>query len=325
MIIISGTNVNDVNVVYEKIKKHTNIKEYSSTIQNPLTYSVEDHYNEKELLTHKNELIKLTSSHVYSSNFKFADALIYVISKPFQINNKPNFNVPMFNNNNQDVYFVKQLRDISKWITKAKKSMFIIEIENFNSITQDLSLFLLELIPELTVSDFEPIVSNKQPSLLETETQAFYDMFIQKQFKDIISFYNDKNLFLKLESFECKRTKAITNWSMCQECLNNKNKKDQLKQRAKNLNIDWNTQPCLYECKYNVGNKLISEQQSIENNSWFDKDKETYNELLKDVTNRKFLYSMHFPEASSLLMNNKFEEAIAIINVHMENRKQFLK
>jgi hypothetical protein len=35
-------------------------------------------------------------------------------------------------------------------------------------------------------------------------------------------------------------------------------------------NIDWTKQPCLYECKFKIGEKLLTEQESIEKNSWFD-------------------------------------------------------
>jgi hypothetical protein len=276
------------------------------------------------------------SNTVYTTNPIFVDALIYFIS-PITFNVRPfnnrslntNETIPLNNSYNNMISstFNKTLRDISKWITKTNVPTFIVEASNYNNKKTELVTFLTSIIPDLKTNIDEPLVLEETTSVLDTDEQIVYDFFKQQKHLECLSYYNENNLGLKTENFTCKRTQAVVNWAQCQECINNKQKQTQLKQRAKMMNIDWSKQPCLYECKFKTGEKLLTEQESIDNNSWVEivtpEEKKSF-DLLQDVTNRKFLYAMHFPEASTLIMADKFEEAVAIINLHLDSRKQFL-
>jgi len=136
---------------------------------------------------------------------------------------------------------------------------FLGEKGNFEDAIKQIDKTLKRSLPE-----------NIENSLWD-EAEFIYDCFINKDYQSIIDFYerNDTATYQKSLSFTCLRSGNQVQDSLCKLCRKNDEKfiENQIK-TAGRRDIDWENQPCIYECGYNLGYKSLTIQESIENNFW---------------------------------------------------------
>lgn len=104
------------------------------------------------------------------------------------------------------------------------------------------------------------------------EAELIYKFMMYEDYDNLINYTKNHNLeFVKRSrNWICPRYGQRVFYKTCEECMNNKNFRNKLKDFANRNKVDWKNKPCSYECAYKMNSELISIEESIKNNFWLD-------------------------------------------------------
>jgi hypothetical protein len=174
--------------------------------------------------------------------------------------------------------FIKVTYMAARWLLKNPKPLLLIEYDDLISepliqlkyVTDfigygDYSLAKDCIKPELKRST-ETIENEMQDDAIK-----IYKLFKQGLYQEIVDYLNDPKLSCNYERTQwyCSRISNITNIKKCILCTTLPGFKKALKNNAISMKIDWQKEPCLYECGMNVlTDKYKTIEQSIKENTW---------------------------------------------------------
>lgn len=111
------------------------------------------------------------------------------------------------------------------------------------------------------------------PSPLWEDAEFVYDNFLKRDYQKIVDYLSRPDIAFNRYTLQypCLRSGRPVRPDICDVCRNKKSSyiKDK-KKIAKKKKIDWENEPCIYECGYRLGFKPLSIKESIENNFWKD-------------------------------------------------------
>lgn len=102
------------------------------------------------------------------------------------------------------------------------------------------------------------------------EAEYVYEKFMDCDFKAITEFAMDKKskISRRNRSWRCERSGIITCEAHCKNCKTSINFRNSLKENAVRQKIEWQNQPCAFECAFDLDEEHVSVQESIEKNFW---------------------------------------------------------
>ena len=105
---------------------------------------------------------------------------------------------------------------------------------------------------------------------LWTIADSIYDLFLEGKFQECIDFMEEnKDEFRKEQSqWICARRNMPASEDICKICQTDKVVRGRFKETSERMRIDWQNEPCLYECGMGVGIDHITVGDSVENNHW---------------------------------------------------------
>jgi hypothetical protein len=127
--------------------------------------------------------------------------------------------------------------------------------------------------PKLNRSNQEDIEHH-----LWKDAELVYDMFLEGKYEELLEEFTDPNKqYNRLNTrWTCVRSNTVVNCFDCEKCVSNPMIRENAKDKARILKIDYMQKPCVYECGLNVDEenpKTIEE--SINNNTWAVDDPES--------------------------------------------------
>ena len=130
------------------------------------------------------------------------------------------------------------------------------------------------------------------------DAEALYNMMLRKDYKGILGYMENKaeNTKKQCSQIYCTRLGGYMTYEECTECHSSEDFVRNKIQQAEQDNIDWQTEPCLFECGYDVSTEEhITIEDSIADNHWLtvyrnsatsrteDKEELTITDLYEDI------------------------------------------
>jgi hypothetical protein len=130
--------------------------------------------------------------------------------------------------------------------------------------------------------DFSAAVERIDPSLwrsypediehaLWEDGEFVHDRFIKGDYQEIIDYMKDprRQTHREKRNWPCMRSGHMVIETQCKLCIKNApNLRKNFKEHAESKGIEWEREPCLYECGTNLDAEPISVEESIKNNFW---------------------------------------------------------
>lgn len=120
--------------------------------------------------------------------------------------------------------------------------------------------------PKLKRSYAEP-----EKSDLWEDAEYVYEKMLNQDFNFMEFLTDKKRKFNRLQrKWPCLRARQYMIEPHCKACKSDKKFRESLKEYAKSANVDWQNEPCVFECGFNLDSDPITIEKSIENNFWND-------------------------------------------------------
>jgi len=126
--------------------------------------------------------------------------------------------------------------------------------------------------PKLNRSKPEDITND-----LWEDAEFTYEKFCNGQYEEILSYFEDpkRNFNRMKRSWRCPRYGQQVTEKQCHGCRENAVIRGNYKNFAQNMRVDWEHEPCLFECGYDIDrntNEYKTIEQSINENFWIDEN-----------------------------------------------------
>ena len=152
-------------------------------------------------------------------------------------------------------------------------------INNPQQTLTQISQFLEEDIADIenVASIVDTKLRRSQPEDVENDlweiSETIYELFTQKKYAEVVKYAQEQQEFMrkKKEKIFCMRTNTPVDLNVCKLCrsCDNPYAKNQIPV-AERKGIDWQNEPCIYECTRKEDGKLLTIQESIDHNFWKD-------------------------------------------------------
>ena len=243
--------------------------------------------------------LKIESRGIINTNPIYIDKVIYMLRNPHQVAKSQermsrDFKYKMIDNSEIDLFsddknfnspelFIQSQINFANWVLDNDfENYIIIEydelIQNKNETLNNIQNFLNEGDFSKSENIINPRFkrSNKfdneksEDKELWKDAEKAYQLVYENKLKELIDYFENKKLEFnkKNQNWLCPRFGEYVNYKTCQNCKNNKEFRESLKEHANKKGIDWENEPCAFECGYDENNKPISIKKSIENNFW---------------------------------------------------------
>lgn len=249
-----------------------------------------------EITKDKNKYFcKIVSQGLLSSNPHYINKIIYMVRHPkavaksqerlrrqipFRHNNR-HVNVSDFFKVHSPEMFIKVSVMASHWIVANPKPICIVHFEDLlkhpKRAIQMICEFLGEGEPEKAYKVVKPKYNRSKPEDVKSDlwdsAQVVYEFLGQGKFKEVLEYVDNPQLPINRQSrtWNCPRSGTKTNEEKCEKCLKNKTYRKGLKKKAEMRKIEWQKEPCFFECGFDLDrDEYISIAESIKNNWWID-------------------------------------------------------
>lgn len=103
------------------------------------------------------------------------------------------------------------------------------------------------------------------------EAEDLYALMVQQDYKGVMDYIQTKGDATKKQNSQiyCSRLQTYMAYAECLSCHESENFVRNKINQAEKTNIDWRTEPCLFECGADIGREnYIEIEDSIKNNHW---------------------------------------------------------
>jgi len=237
----------------------------------------------------RNRVCKIVSQGIFRSNPTFIDGIILMVRDPRQVAKSQERlkRIPFAPRQEENRYpvhdpfmFIQVSYMFSQWA--IFNSDIPIQIISFDELISSPAKALAQVRAFLGEGDFSqhPIDPKLKRSYAENfanhlweHADVIYNMMLSGKFKDVVDYYeaNKKNISMDKIQTYCTRMGRITAFNECELCQRDATTVKNFIRYATRIGIDWQNEPCLYECLTSQKLQHISIEKSIKNNHWLNR------------------------------------------------------
>jgi hypothetical protein len=261
-----------------------------------IQYRLGDVERLKKLLTEeKKSICKIVSQGLANSDPKYIDKMIYMIRHPRQVaksqerlkGRMPFDEYPMTEDGKElrvhsPEMYIKVTLTAARWLqTHPEVPVLFV---NFDDLISKPKKTLRRIQKFLGEGDFskadgiiQPKLKRSIPEDIESpfweNAEFVYEQFLKKDYESIIEYMKNPSLPIYVENSRlyCTRCEAPKAYHQCVMCRTHDVTRNNMIKQATEKGIDWETEPCLFECfGRDSDSKALTIQESIENNFWID-------------------------------------------------------
>jgi len=238
----------------------------------------------------KNKVVKIVSQGLSKSNPKYVDKIIMMIRHPWAVaNSQRDLILPLplkirskeMSANSPDM-FIEVTAAVSSWIIKHNPDLLMVEFEELISNPDDVLKQVGDFVGE---GDWNRAKNQIRPNLKRSPAEKpderpswdhsvkIYELFKEKKYKEVVDYYKSINKE-KQVSFYCPRKGRPANNVICHLCKTDDSRREKLIGQAENRGIEWENEPCLWECGMNPDRDSytpLTIEESIKNNHWINR------------------------------------------------------
>ena len=260
-----------------------------------IQYNLFDYKNIEKLLTENTpSILKIVSQGLLYTDPVFVDKMIYMVRHPRQVaksqeslvrndflfteGNEAEVNGEIVKAHTPKMY-LEVTAVASQWIQSYPEVPVI--FVNFDDLISNPAQELKRIQEFLGEGDFTKAKERVKPKLKRSEpndlgnplwedAENVYSLFGQGDFNGVLEYLSNKNTNYYKYSQEvmCCRDGEVKTYLHCRSCRNSKATRGNFKMIATNKGIDWQNEPCTFECRGLGEGRSLTIQESIENNFW---------------------------------------------------------
>jgi hypothetical protein len=244
-------------------------------------------------------ICKIVSQGLAQSDPKYIDKIVYMIRHPrsvaksqerlkrqFPFSNSEEDKM-LVNGEEQAIHtpemYIQVTAMAARWLIKYPDVPVIFVnfdelIEKPNETLQGIRDFLNDGDFESAAKQIEPRLRRSQPQDVENDlwedAENIYKMFCEKDFEGIVEYMKNPNLMIyrKNKRWLCTRLNEPKTENECLACQKSSVVRNNFKQRAEKKEINWQDEPCIFECAHNPDEPLKTIGESVEFNTWANDD-----------------------------------------------------
>jgi len=287
---------NDYNARMYTIKKQIDAHEQQSELTQDMNpngfwecmYSVEGIVWHLGMTIKPTDICKVVNQGLAKSDPKFVDKVIYMVRHPRCVAKSQEKIRRMWFMDAQEErdlkihtpeMFVHTTTEVAKWFkanpeVPVKLVYFDDLITNPDKVLNEVSEFLGE--GDFRNHQIEPKLNRSKAQDVDHPlwgiSETIYDLLCKQDWNGIIQEYRNAHKIIVKEAakFICHRTGKVMVYKQCEHCKANPITRYNFKLTAESKDIEWWTEPCMFECLHDVDNPHISIEESIQNNFWMD-------------------------------------------------------
>jgi len=238
---------------------------------------------------------KIVSQGLYRSNPVYVDSVIYMLRKPesvarsqerlsreFRVKHpETGRGVNLFDSFviQSPQMFIEVTLQASKWfLAHPEVPLYIVRFEDLITYPKEELRFLGSLLgedlmlgkvcvkPALNRSSQAPIIHS-----LMGEANKVYQLFLQRDWNGLKAYGVDRTTRNSRQNYQwvCARSGSMVLEAICQSCKTDPEFRASLKLEAESKGLGWDSQPCAYDCAYDVQRKIhVPVSDSIRDNHW---------------------------------------------------------
>lgn len=260
-----------------------------------IRYNFQDSETLKEILTEETKSIyKIVSQGLVNSDPIYIDKIIFMMRHPRSVaksQERLKRNLKFKTPEGEDIDLGKDLvihtpEMFNRVTTMACKFLLdnpdipvhFVEfeelIENPAVVLQGVQDFLGEGDFTKGVKLINPKLRRSYPQEVENsmwgDAEYIYKTFKEGKYQDVVDYMDEDMRATNRQNrnWLCTRTGLITVEGHCKSCKVDPAFRKSLKDHANGQNIDWTSEPCMYECGFDLDSEPITIQESIDNNFW---------------------------------------------------------
>ncbi|MBW2998291.1 sulfotransferase domain-containing protein [Candidatus Woesearchaeota archaeon] len=264
----------------------------------------------KEVLNGKNYVCKVVSQGLLNSDPKYIDRIIYMIRHPRAVAKsqerlKRQIPNPVVDGKEVKIHtpemFIQVTSQAARFLLENPE--IPIRFFHYEELIQDPKKTIDDMQNFVSYGDYKKAYDIVQPRLNRSKHEdvqnALWDdaMYVYEEFSKAAKIINDtnnrddakvhfkniltylanpkRNINREKQNWKCYRAKMSVNQKMCQDCIANKDYRENLKKHSEGIKgqvtKSWQEEPCMYECGRDVDREekdYLSIEESIENNFW---------------------------------------------------------
>lgn len=237
----------------------------------------------------ENKVCKIVSQGLAASNPAYIDKIVMMVRHPFSVaNSQKDLVLPIpVHSRNKDLgnispqMFINVTVAASNWISHHKPKLLLVE---FEELIADPNAQLARVEEFVGDGDWTKAKQQIKPKLQRNKPQRpndkeewddalhLYDLFKAGLFESVVEWDKGRHKKKKQDNvqFYCPRFGGNTNSMMCTQCKTDKKIGGKFKAQAIKRKIDWENEPCLWECGMNPSKEYtpLTIDQSIKQNHW---------------------------------------------------------
>lgn len=238
----------------------------------------------------KENFVKIVSQGLSKTNPEYVDKLIMMVRHPWAVSkSQKDLKLPLpIHARNKDVgnvttdMFVSVTIGVSDWILKYNPEILLVEFEELISSPKNTLKKVSDFLGEGDWESAEKVITPKlkrnypiRPDERDCWDHALdiYNLLKDENYKGVLEYR--KNITPNHPTgFKCPRMSAPANSVICDQCINEKFVRDKFINRATAKGVDWQNEPCLWECGMNPDRDSytpLTIEESIKNNHWINR------------------------------------------------------
>jgi hypothetical protein len=243
----------------------------------------------------KLSICKIVSQGLFHSDPRFIDKIVYMDRHPRAVAKSQErlqrgFDIQMPDGTTQNIFedltihtpemYIQVTVMAAHWLSKYP-DIPVLFVDS-DDLIKDPATQLQRIQDFLGEGDFSQAVDRIDPSLwrsypedvehkLWEDSEFVHDHFTKGEYQEIIDYMQDprRETHREKRNWPCVRSGHMVVESQCKLCMANVvNLRKNFKAHAEQNGIEWNREPCLYECGLNLDAEPVSIEESINNNFW---------------------------------------------------------
>ena len=263
-------------------------------------YRLQDHKRLQKLIEEpkdKLSVCKIVSQGLAASDPRYIDKIVYMIRHPRAVaKSQERLKRPDWPKWTDDK---GRKHDLSKEIKVHTPEMYIqvtavaaqwlianpdipVHFVNFDNLIENPVDTLKGINDFLGEGDFKKASKQIEPKLrrskwediqnpLWEDAEKIYELFTKQDFNGILEYMRNpkRKTHTEKRRYHCYRTGRVVAVQECRNCYKNPVVRDNFRKTAENNKVDWQNEPCVFECGMDPSrDEYVSIEDSIKNNNW---------------------------------------------------------